>query len=504
MRTSLLGLALLGTATAIQPALADEALAKIKNIVVIYAENRSFDHLYGFFPGANGIANATTEQKTQLDHDGRRLPDLTMFANDGKPDPRFPRMPNAPFRIDAPPIDMPPTTIVPSPIHAFYHNQEQINGGSNNMFAAMSTVGGWAMGYFDGSQLRSWQWAKEYMLADNFFMGAFGGSYLNHQWLICACTPASPECTRGDARAARANGKLEKKPDSPRPRTAPCTSQRRTAVRSRRTAIRSTRSQPPLSAERRRTAREGGPWNWPTRRATRSGLPVPPQTAKTIGDTLSAKGDRLGLVRGGWNAALADGRRPPAEKRKVIYTRETARRISSRTISRSTTTRGSRPARADRAAHLKDGDDFLHDIDAGTLPPVAFYKPVGRYTQHPSYTDLVSGDMHIDDLLQRLRAARSGSDMVVIVTYDENGGYWDHAPPPSGPGWGDRCGPASRIPAIIVSPFARRGFDRPHRLRHNLDPEADHPALRTRTACRGAREDRRPHRGAGPDALTTY
>ena len=42
----------------------DEALAKIKTIVIIYAENRSFDHLYGFFPGANGIANATEERSS--------------------------------------------------------------------------------------------------------------------------------------------------------------------------------------------------------------------------------------------------------------------------------------------------------------------------------------------------------------------------------------------------------------------------------------------------------
>src|SRR5437016_1871937 len=97
---------------------ADEALAKIKNIVVIYAENRSFDHLYGFFPGANGIANATDEAKTQLDHDGKPLPYLTIFATDGKPDGRFPRMPNAPFRIDAPPIGMPLDKVAPSPIHA--------------------------------------------------------------------------------------------------------------------------------------------------------------------------------------------------------------------------------------------------------------------------------------------------------------------------------------------------------------------------------------------------
>ena len=49
------------------------------------------------------------------------------------------------------------------------------------MFAAMSNVGGWTMGYYDGSRLKLWQWAQEYTLADNFFMGAFGGSYLNHQ-----------------------------------------------------------------------------------------------------------------------------------------------------------------------------------------------------------------------------------------------------------------------------------------------------------------------------------
>src|SRR5260370_28033050 len=48
--------------------------------------------------------------------------------------------------------------------------------------------------------------------------------------------------------------------------------------------------------------------------------------------------------------------------------------------------------------------------------------------------------------------------MVVIVTYDENGGFWDHVPPPRGPGASDRFGPGSRIPAVIVSPFAPHGF----------------------------------------------
>jgi Phospholipase C len=45
------------------------------------------------------------------------------------------------------------------------------------------------MSYYDGSHLPLWQYAKDYVLADHFFHAAFGGSFLNHFWLICACTP---------------------------------------------------------------------------------------------------------------------------------------------------------------------------------------------------------------------------------------------------------------------------------------------------------------------------
>ncbi len=61
-------------------------------------------------------------------------------------------------------------------------------------------------------------------------------------------------------------------------------------------------------------------------------------------------------------------------------------------------------------------------------------------------------------LLERLRKSPQWAEMAVIVTYDENGGFWDHVPPPSGPGWSDRWGPGTRIPTIIVSPFAKRGY----------------------------------------------
>src|SRR5215216_1211538 len=194
---------------------AQEGLGKIRTIVVIYGENRSFDHMYGFFAGANGIANATNEQKTQIDHDGKPLSQLTIFGSDGKPDPRFERVPNGPFLINSSAMKMAPDKIAPSPIHAFFHNQEQINGGRNNMFAAMSTVGGWTMGYYDTSRLRLWQWAREFALADNFFMGAFGGSYLNHQYLICACAPLHKDAPEAMRAVLDDKGRLKKYPDSP-------------------------------------------------------------------------------------------------------------------------------------------------------------------------------------------------------------------------------------------------------------------------------------------------
>ena len=99
------------------------------------------------------------------------------------PDPNYPQMPNKPFRIDLPPVNKTTSEVLLSPIHAYYHNIEQINGNRNDMFAAMSTVGGYTMGYFDGSQMKMWKWAKDYTLADNFFMGAYGGSYLNQNSL---------------------------------------------------------------------------------------------------------------------------------------------------------------------------------------------------------------------------------------------------------------------------------------------------------------------------------
>jgi len=116
------------------------------------------------------------------------------------------------------------------------------------------------------------------------------------------------------------------------------------------------------------------------------------------------------------------------------------------------------PGTQARREHLKDLSDLLQDIDRDRLPEVAFYKPTGDLNQHPGYTDVLSGDQHIADLVGRIRVSPAWGSTLIIVTYDENGGFWDHASPPAGPGFGDRWGPGTRIPAILISPFAKKGF----------------------------------------------
>jgi acid phosphatase len=451
MKKAALSLLLLASACALGPA-RDDRLARIDTIVVIYAENHSFDNMYGLFPGADGVADASAGAKTQVDHDGKPLPTLPPVYVGGKASDQYPKgLPNGPFRIDQPPVARTFSDIVPSPIHAYWQNIEQIDGGRNDRFVAMTTVGAWTMGYYDGSSLRMWQWAKRYTLADHFFMGAFGGSFLNHHWLVCACTPVFPDAREAIRAQLDADGRLKRRASSPASVMDGPVQLFDGQVTPDGFAVNT--SQPAYQPSGAPPAPHGDfTLADPARDA------MPPQEQKTIGDTLSAKSVSWAWYAGGWNAAVADGVRDPAAKREVIYSNRPGTPSFQPHHQPFNYYRRFAPGSAERAEHLKDGEDFLAAIDQGTLPRVAFYKPVGRLTQHPSYTDIQSGDVHIAELLERLEKSPQWPRMLVVVTYDENGGYWDHVAPPMGAGWGDRWGPATRVPTLIVGPTVKRGF----------------------------------------------
>ena len=421
-------------------------LDSLEHIVVVYAENRSFDNLYGLFPGANGIANATPAQYTQVDADGTPLPHLPPVYDEHGVDRRFPQaLPNRPFRIDGPPIDVPLSAATGDLTHSFYRSQEQIDGGRNDRFVAVTNAGALPMGYYDGSRLPMWRWARDYVLADNFFTAAFGGSFLNNVWLICACTPVDPDAPQRMRATLDARGWLARRPGSPASVLLGPPRYFGRAFTPDGFAVNNV--QPRYQPSGVRPAAGGDP-----RYADPAQYTLPPQTLPTIGDRLTAKGISWAWYAGAWDAAVADGMQTPGATRNVIYNPDGGYFAAHHQPFNYF--RSFAPGTPARAAHLKDYKDLEAGIANGDLPQVVFYKPQGTFNQHPGYSDVLSGDEHVASLVARIRGSALWRSTAIIVTYDENGGFWDHVPPPRG----DRFGPGTRVPAIIVSPFAKRHY----------------------------------------------
>lgn len=168
---------------------------KIKHFVVIYMENRSFDNLYGEFPGAEGLANVKDAQGNfkwkQVDPTGVVYPvlpqPLDTSVTPPAPATAFPaNLPNEPFAIDK---YVPTTLVMPDLVHRWYQEPLQINGGKMNKYVTVSDAKGMAMGFYHTAELPMFAEAGNYTLCDHFFHAAFGGSFLNHMWLIAARHP---------------------------------------------------------------------------------------------------------------------------------------------------------------------------------------------------------------------------------------------------------------------------------------------------------------------------
>lgn len=471
---------------------------KVSNIVVIYAENRSFDNLYGNFPGANGLStvvdasgNPTSSYIPQKDRDGTTvlatLPQtwngvtaagssvvITAAQSAG--------LKNAPFSIETgftagagAGAKLDNTTVTRDLYHRFFENQMAINGGKNDMFAAWEDAGGLTMGHFDTSASPLYKLAQANVLADNFFEGAFGGSFLNHQYLICACAPTYPNA---DTAAAHPTIAVLDKDASGNwlPHLTAAATAKASAMDGPPTfqlsgniapanyfgdnqfyAVNTMQApyQPSGNAPADLTGNDSAYAN------TAKPTTLPPQTQTNIGDLLSAKSVDWKWYGGSWNAALTDGKQDPTIARSVIYTGNANGVATTANVDFQP---HHQPFNyyanldpvahaADRTAHLKDYTDLVADAAAGTLPPVAFYKPEGVYNQHPGYANLADGDARIADLVTKLQASPQYKNMVIVITYDEFGGAWDHVAPPKG----DKIGPGTRIPAIIISPYAKKG-----------------------------------------------
>ncbi len=385
---------------------AGSPLDRINHFIIIFQENWSFDGLFGKFPGANGLANAGATVR-QVDKNGQPYTVLPQPI-DGRlkppgPDPRFPaNLPVEPFNLAQFVL---PTETTGDLIHKFYREQYQINGGKMDKFVAWSDAGGLVMSYYDATNWPVGRLAQQFVLADNFFHAAFGDSFLNHMWLICACTPRWPDAPADMRIQLDANG-IEVKSGAVTPDG--------------------------YALHTSYTINNPHPAN-----ITDPKQLVPNQTFPTIGDRLSEKGISWAWYAQGFKDALAG--RP---HRDFKFHHQPFAFFANYAD-------GTRA----KAAHLKDEEDFLADLARGQLPAVSFVKFMGTYNEHPNQIFML-GQERVAQTVRAVMNSPLWDGVAIIITYDENGGRWDHVAPPKVDQWG----PGTRVPAIIISPHAKRRF----------------------------------------------
>ena len=287
--------------------------------------------------------------------------------------------------------------------------------GAMNKFVAWTDVGAQTMGYYDTTKLPLFPYARDYTFADNFFTAAFGGSWLNHMWLVCACTPrwenAPKEFIANPQFDAQGN------------------------------LIGVTTGELGLVTPDGYAINTGVDSFYPPHSSLPDNQRLPPVDLPTIGDRLSAAGISWYEYLGGWQDYV-DGR----AENPVPF-------IAEPPMSSHVYFKPYGPGMPGRD-HLRDSDLFVPDLLNGNLPAVSIIKPDPAYDEHPGYSIVEQAEQHALLWIQAVQLSKYWQDTVIFITYDDYGGWYDHVPPPKI----DRWGPGGRVPLLVISPWAKKGF----------------------------------------------
>jgi phospholipase C len=103
-------------------------------------------------------------------------------------------------------------------------------------------------------------------------------------------------------------------------------------------------------------------------------------------------------------------------------------------------------------SHIVSTTEFYKDLQNGTLPQVCWLVPHGVQSEHPPQ-DIRKGMWHVTSLVNAVMHSPYWATCAIIIVWDDSGGFYDHVPPPSV----DKFGFGFRVPAIVISPYARPG-----------------------------------------------
>ncbi|MBV8925043.1 MAG: alkaline phosphatase family protein [Bradyrhizobium sp.] len=442
----------------------------IKHLVVVFNENRSFDHYFGTYPNA-----LNPEGEPLFEPAGNTQRDITnllsnpaLLDNNPNLNPANGAGAANPFRFDRTQANTADQS------HAYTPEQKAYDGGKNDLFPLNTGNGtnggagafgtkGQVMGYFDGNTVTAlWNYAQNYAMSDNAWGDQYGPS-----------TPGAINMfagqTNGFVIGKGSSGNLL--PDGAGGFT--------------------------LIGDVDPT---GDTCSNPTTQAS--------SNAKNIGDLLNAANIPWGSFVGGFNLQTINDNATTGCARSTVsqvvggaitdyvphhiwfqYFKSTANPTHARPSSIKaigyTTVPGTK--KVDPANHGYDLDDFFTAVGSGNYPAVSIIKMAAFQDGHPGNSDPLDEQTGLVTLVNFLQQQPDWDSTAVILAYDDSDGWYDHAfaqtTRPSfssadaldgaglcgAPGATEpnginglpvagRCGPGTRQPFMVISPYAKQNY----------------------------------------------
>lgn len=439
----------------------------IKHVVVLYDENVSFDHYFATYPKAAGT-------------------DGTKFAASKKTPRNIDTLAHAGL-LTKNPNQYAPKRLTPSQAvtcdqnHSYGPEQYAYNGGKADQFVQNTEVDkcsgglfgepGLVMDYYDGNTVTGlWNYAQHYALNDRSFSSVYGPSTPGALNLISGqthgVTSVDPSTgTENPKQTSTPDAYTVKSPDAkgvgtvindPDPAYDDCAGKDHTSTNA-------------LAA----------------------------MQGKNIGDLLNAKKVSWGWFQGGFRPSTAwNGDSGSYAKCDTTHTNVGGASVVDYSphhnpfaYYKSTANPHHLPPRSvdeighnGQANHDYDLTDFDAALKAGKLPSVSFVKAAEYQDGHAGYSDPIDEQHFLVQQINAIQSSPQWKSTAIVVAYDDSDGWYDHvyAPPRNGStdtalgsngkatdspacqagpkasgGYQDRCGPGTRQPLLVISPYSK-------------------------------------------------
>ncbi len=458
----------------------------IKHLVVVFNENRSFDHYFGTYPNALNVDGepAFVAAKNTPASINNLLSTPGLLDNNPNLNPANGAAASNPFRLDRTQANTADQN------HGYTPEQQAYDGGKNDLFpldvgkGSTGGAGGFGtnaqvMGYFDGNTVTAlWNYAQNFAMSDNAWNDHFGPStpgalnmfagQTNGFTIPVGVPPGTPPSAVGqlllqaDAGVPNSDGSFTLIGDID-PAGDVCSS-------------------PSVQVQ---------------------------MTAKNIGDLLNTANIQWGSFVGGFNLQAVNPNGSTGCHRSTVspvtggsagdyvphhmwfqYYASTsnpthARPSSARAIGY-TMVPGTQTI--DPANHAYDLNDFFTAVGSGNYPAVSFIKMQSYQDSHPGNSNPLDEQTGLVTLINFLQQQPDWDSTAVIITYDDSDGWYDHASAPisrasfspadvlngtgncgtpgqtpeptglSGQPVAGRCGPGTRLPFLVISPYAKKNY----------------------------------------------